>query len=80
VKIGLAAKRDNFFPQKFWDFRSRGCGCNRFQCEQVRSGMVLPQASFIFQATLEKWEKIFSFIQVDVGYNVRLKWTIFVSG
>lgn len=51
-----------------------------FKCEQLRGETFLPPVSFIFLRIPEKWENIFSFIRVDPDYEVRLKWTLFVSG
>jgi hypothetical protein len=50
-----------------------------FNREQLRGETVLAPTSFIFLGRMEKWEKIFSFIRVDAGYDGRLSLTILVS-
>jgi hypothetical protein len=79
LKIGPLAKRDNFFPPNFWNFSIRGADATALNVSRL-GGTVLSPVSFIFLGPMEKWEKIFSFIRVDAGYDVRLSWIIFVSG
>lgn len=69
----LQAKRDNFFPRCIpgvpQKHSSRRDG---FKCEQLRDEVMLAPESIVFLDAVEKWEKIFSFIRVDVGYDVLL--------